>query len=98
MGEGSQIVLPWQLQPGHAGHHLAGKCRDHHGSLDFIAARIRSSIIPITGPYTLTLSGKSDAIANLNVANNFGQLRPLRRNTAASSPSTPTPPDHSAET
>ncbi len=29
---------------------------------------------PISGPYTLTLSGKSGNTANLNVPNNFGQL------------------------
>jgi uncharacterized repeat protein (TIGR02543 family) len=29
---------------------------------------------PVSGPYRLTLSGRSDTIANFNVANNFGEL------------------------
>jgi autotransporter-associated beta strand protein len=74
MGDGSQMLFRGNFSPVMPAINLQGNAEITMGA-STSAGTDPVFNHPITGPYTLTFSGKSDAIANLNRANNFEQLR-----------------------
>ena len=74
MGDGSQIIYRGNFSPVMPALTLQGNAEITMGASSSAGTDPLFNY-PINGPYTLTLSGKSDCIANLNVANNFGELR-----------------------
>ena len=76
LGDGSVIFMRQklgQLFPKMPAINLSGNAEINMGSSSSSSVEPEFDY-PVSGPYTLTLSGKSDAVATLKVANNFSQL------------------------
>ncbi len=77
LGDGTLLMMRQkigQLFPKMPAINLSGNAEINMGSSSSTCVEPEFNY-PISGPYTLTLSGKGDAVATLKAANNFGELR-----------------------